>query len=160
MSEVSRKVTPVWMAWWMREIMSCSGFGGPYKADMPMHPKPCADTSSPCEPSFILPIPAEAIFLQQPLSVLAAEWMDECVSSLCLLYLNSSIHNHPGWIWVALFIYFLNFAAIVELLPCVSTYESSSNKINKNKSHRWPFHVKNEDIKKEFCCAISSSHFI
>ena len=66
--------------------------------------------------------------------------------------------NLSGFIY--LFIYFLNFAAIVELLQCVSTYDSSSNKINKNKSHRWPFHVKNEDIKKEFCCAISSSHFI
>ena len=118
MSEVSRKVTPVWMAWWMREIMSCSGFGGPYKADMPMHPKPCADTSSPCEPSFILPIPAEAIFLQQPLLVLAAEWMDECVSSLCLLYLNSSIHNHPGWIWVALFIYLFTFWILLQLWNC------------------------------------------
>jgi hypothetical protein len=29
MSEVSRKVTPEWAAWWMRAIMSCSGLGGP-----------------------------------------------------------------------------------------------------------------------------------
>ena len=35
--------------------------------------------------------------------------------------------NLSGFIY--LFIYFLNFAAIVELLPCVSTYDSSNNKI-------------------------------
>ena len=34
--------------------MSASGLRSPYAADMPMQPRPCAETSSPCEPSFIV----------------------------------------------------------------------------------------------------------
>ena len=52
-SEVSRKVTPAATAWWMSLTMSGSGLGGPYAKDMPMQPRPSAETSSPCDPSFM-----------------------------------------------------------------------------------------------------------
>ena len=54
MSEVSRKVTPLWMAWWMRVMLLGSDVLA-YPEDMFMHPNPWAETSKPCEPSFILP---------------------------------------------------------------------------------------------------------
>ncbi|PIN07684.1 hypothetical protein CDL12_19749 [Handroanthus impetiginosus] len=38
----------------MSLIISGSGLGGPYMADMPVQPSPCFETSSPCEPSLIL----------------------------------------------------------------------------------------------------------
>ncbi|MFS8019031.1 hypothetical protein Hanom_Chr15g01399081 [Helianthus anomalus] len=39
---------------WMTSIIGSAGLGEPCRGDMPIHPKPIAETSKPCDPSFLL----------------------------------------------------------------------------------------------------------